>query len=274
MQVTVKRFHFESAKDPGYVALLAEAKVRGIHPMEANGDHKDLLPDGAVYTVTDSARSIHNNQFSTVEGQHVFDMRILCQWDARGNRVARRVGYILADDDGFKALQEFRAGIGACGYCGARHVLADLQGEGPHFCDKCAGSQFLKESDLQLLQILPLTLHFPKRKAAVPEWLLTEYRAKQRDTSQRKAREGLARKLEALERKRANLALEGRLIEALAEAGLEWRLIENLIHYEHTGRFCFGWREPLAPVDYDKIRFLVKTAKLDGFPIDYKVKES
>ena len=274
MQVTVKRFHFESAKDPAYLALRAEAKARGIHPMEANGETSELLPDGAVYTVTDNAKAIHSNQLATVEGAHVFDMRILCQWDARGNRIARRVGYILADDDGFKALQEYRAGVGSCGYCGGRYVLAELTGDGPHFCDRCTGSEYLKESDLHLLEIRPLSEYMPKRCATVPDWLAFEYKRKQRDSSIAKAAAKKASRLENLERKRANLALEVLLIEGLAEAGLERRLIENLIHYEHSGRVCIGWRDPLAAADYDKSRFLIKTAHLDSFVIDYKVKES
>lgn len=263
MQVTIHRFAFESFRDAGYLALKAEIKTRNIHAMDATGDTKELPTDGAVFTVKEDPKGVHSNQFATVEGVRIFDCRILAEF-RNGVRSTRRIGYILKADAGFEALQAFRARYTVCGYCGKRHA-ADTE-----WCTTCLGSEYLKESDLYLLRCLPLSLSFPDRKEPAPEWLVAAFKTRSRDAAAARMAAAYAQKVERLERRRANLGLELRLLESLNAAGVAWHILDNLIYYDHTGKFCFGWKTPLAAADAEELRFKIRALHLNAFNIEIK----
>jgi hypothetical protein len=189
---------------------------------------------------------------------------VLAEFGPRGNRLARRVGYILKADEGFDALQAFRARYTVCGYCGKRHA-ADAE-----WCDACLGSAYLKESDLPHLRCLPLALSFPDRKEPAPEWLVAAFKTRSRDAAAARMAAAYAQKVERLERKRANLALELTLMESLNAAGVAWHILDNLIYYDHTGKFCFGWKAPLTAADAEGLRFKIRALNLGGFNIEIK----
>lgn len=267
-KVVIRRFEFSSVKEAGWLDLRAEMKRRGIHAMEALGDSSELPADGATFTAKTDSRGIHSNQFATEEGTRLFDCRILAEFSQYGKRLARRRGYILEADSGFAEIEAVRAATLVCGYCGARHVAAEQEGPGPHWCDRCTGSRYLKPDDLSLLELLPLSLYMPKRATVAPEWLAKEYRAKQRDTSICEFEKAKARKIEAIEKKIADGKLEIALLNLLSDAGLPWRHLDNLIHYS-TGKFVFGWRVDLTEADRAEIQAVLNSAphKFSGFNI-------
>ncbi len=263
MQVTVQRFAFDSFRDAGWQELKAEIEARGVHAMDAMGDTKELPQDGAVFTVKEDPKGMHSNQFATVEGVRIFDCRILAEF-RNGVRLPRRVGYILKADAGFEALQAFRARYTVCGYCGKRHA-ADAE-----WCDACLGSEYLKESDLHLLQCRPLGDFMPERKDPAPEWLVAAFKTRSRDAAAARMAAAYAQKVEKLERKRANLGLELRLMESLSAAGVAWHILDNLIYYDHTGKFCFGWKSPLTAAEAEELRFKIRALHLNAFNIEIK----
>lgn len=261
--VKIRRFDL-TVGTPEWEALRKEIKTRGIHPLGAIGESSELPEDGATFTVKTNPTGLHSNQFATEEGPRVFDCRILADFTPYGRRTKRRSGYILEDDSGFAALQELRRKYLVCGYCGKRHDANAFEVTGPQFCDACSGSEYLKPSDLHLLELRPLAEYMPKREATAPEWLVTEYARAQRDAAIAKARRRKKERLDSLERKRANLALESNLIELLTDNGLAWRHIENLIFYDHTQEFVFGWRNPLTDKEREEIRTVLNSIPTIG----------
>jgi hypothetical protein len=267
----IRRFRFEQATDPGYLAIKEEAKARGLHCFSAVGDPSELPPDGAEFSPGDP-KGLHSDQMTTAEGVRIFDFRVIAEFSPLGARLARRSGYILEDDESFRDVQRTRRETLTCGYCGSRKPLSKVDGEGTHWCDRCTGSEYLNAGNLPLLELRPLSEFMPTRAAPVPEWLSVEWERRQRDTAQRKAAGRLAQNMEKIEQERADLALESALITALAAAGLEWRLLDNLIHYSHSREFVFGWRDLIAPADAAKIRALIDAHNLQSFNV--KIKES
>jgi hypothetical protein len=266
--VTVRRFNFETRQDPEYRAILADAKARGVKLFDALGDVSELPKDGAQFAVTLNPKTVFSNQFSADKGPRLFDLRVLSQFNACGNRIPRRVGYYIEPDSEYAKLQEFRATWTICGYCGARHP-AKVE-PGPHWCDRCAGSEYLKPGDLQLLELRPLSEYMPKRNAEPPAELVERYRKAQAETSKRKTESGIARKLAKLEQEKQDAEIEATFLRAVAGAGLAWRHIDNLIFYAHTGRFCFGWRHKLEDPDVAEIKAALRAAGLVAPPVDFK----
>lgn len=138
-------------------------------------------------------------------------------------------------------------------------ALRDLGGEsdaqrGSVFCPKCAGSEYLKETELHLTRLLPVDRSGVGAKrepltAGELTHLLPIYREAQREGSATRAS---AAKAKARENVLAKFA------KATADAtterdGMLWLLDRgigtgNVIFYPHTGRFGFGWRsDGLSP---------------------------
>lgn len=157
-----------------------------------------------------------------------------------------------------------------CGFCGAEYYGLENAGK---FCGDCLDSEYLKESDLHLLRLKPVSMvsHFPKREELTEEEaaeLMPLYI--QRQTTGNGSRN--ANKL-----KRERQKIEADYIEATEAAkeehdGLIWLLdhgikIDNVIYYKHSQRFCFGWRSPVEPGVKSKLLDL-----LCEFQFDYDIK--
>ena len=164
-----------------------------------------------------------------------------------------------------------------CGYCG-KFVPASE----PHkwHCEKCLGSQYLKATDLGLLRLLPVvsknqdvsrTLTDAERAEILPAYneaqglgLITREKAL-RSRNRLKVDDLLP---EAL--RKSNELVENAKIETKALTWLldhEINIIDNVIFYTHTQRFCFGWRNPLTPDERSKLLDI-----LSEFPFDYDLK--
>jgi hypothetical protein len=155
-----------------------------------------------------------------------------------------------------------------CGYCG-KHYPNGQAG----FCQACLDSPYLKESDLFLLRLLPVALHFPTREPlteAERTELLPRYISRQTSGSESralKARQASFRRIEEKYRKeKAAVEEEYRGMLWLWEHAVN---LENVIYYSHTGKFSFGWRSPIEPS--------VKSRLLDllcEFPFEYEFAEN
>jgi hypothetical protein len=176
-------------------------------------------------------------------------------------------GHWLEITDEMRAI---RSNTLVCGYCGKHWRHASFS---HHFlfCDACLDSPYLKESDLHLLRLLPVSLFRPKREPltdAERTELLPKYIARQ--TTGRDSR-AVLRRVKA----REDAGAKYNKARATAEAeykGMIWLLdhnvnIDNCLFYSHTGKFSFGWRSPVSAE--------VKSALLNilcEFPYPYEIK--
>jgi hypothetical protein len=155
-----------------------------------------------------------------------------------------------------------------CGYCGKMEHVS----EGHKFCTKCLDSAHLQIHELHLLRLLPAGISFggkrPQLTADELLWLAPLYTEAQL--------KGNGQRSEAYKAKqRADLlATRDKVIEnatteydgftALLDLGLS---IENVIYYNHTKRFSFGWRAPLDVLVVDAV-----LAVISEFPFPYEIK--
>lgn len=134
----------------------------------------------------------------------------------------------------------------ACGYCGRQEAAQ----KGNVFCGACIDSPYLKESELYLTRMQSVALGM---KARAPlsgheaDLLVPEYRQAQiYGASER----GKAR----IKKERADIETKYARATANAKAehdGLLWLMdhgikLDNVIFYDHTSRFGFGWRQPVS----------------------------
>jgi hypothetical protein len=174
-------------------------------------------------------------------------------------------------------MEEIRQHTLTCGYCGK--YVKDSEPH-PWHCEKCLGSEYLKEKDLGLLRLLPVATSFNNKSFDMTE----EERAEILPAYKEAQGLGLiAREKAAVSRNRKKVAalipnareksrklLDAAKVETEALTWLldrEFNLIDNVIYYTHTGRFCFGWRKP--PDKEERSRLL---DVLSEFPFDYDLK--
>lgn len=244
-----------------YKAIAAKLKARGLKHFEvwhADGDNK--IKSGMYHVET---KHLFGDQSNTEEGFRVFDW-----YDGIfNNNRSWRIGHYIEDGEGWKALQLARRNFNKCGYCGNQEPAA----AGTVFCDKCIDSEYLKEGDLHLTRMVCVA-ESDKKRAPLTEaekaHLVPLYRAAQlHGTTERgkariaKARRDIVTKRDAAI-KHANVEHDGYLW--LMDHGIN---TANVIYYTHTGKFGFGWRNPVEAG--------VLTGILDvisEFPFPYEIK--
>jgi hypothetical protein len=218
---------------------------------------KEGPPEGPITIETDL---LFSNQYNTEEGFRVFDWFEKALFYNGRENLMYRVGYWIDLPEELKEAKKRQHG---CGYCGARY-----DGKPQEFCTKCIGSEYLEESEIHLLRLKTVELSWPEREKLTEEEsaaLLPEYREKQ-----------LAERTKRLERNIANKKsdLEKNLRQAQIEhGGMLWLInhgqdVENVIYYNHTGKFCCGWRKALSSEEKSKILDLVSE-----FPFEYEIKD-
>lgn len=248
--------------------LLAEFKKLGLQEFDSLDFQFKQIPAGTYHVETDY---IFGNQYNTAEGIRIFEKCSALHSDERG-RLKKGGGYYIAE--GIDELRAYQDKVKVCGYCGAQYYETEKT-----VCDKCAGSEYLKETELHLLRLLPVRESFgAKRKLTEAEHaeLLEKYRTAQglgkinrQEAAKSKNRQKVASLIPEAEGKAAAL-IEAAKIETdaytwLLDHGVN--ILENTIYYTHTGRFCFGWRNPLTDDEKSKLLDI-----LCEFPFDYDIK--
>jgi hypothetical protein len=166
-------------------------------------------------------------------------------------------------------MRDARACRHTCGYCGFQTDTPAADG----FCTECWGSEYLQLTELKLLRMLPCAQHLPDRAALTAQELTAltpRYtHAQLHGTTERdKAR---------IARARARLTSDRDSAIKHAQAqfdGLTWLMdqgykTDNVIYYHHTGKFAFGWRQPLSG---DVL--LATKALLVSFPFPHEIVET
>lgn len=145
-------------------------------------------------------------------------------------------------------MRELRRNTHKCGYCGRQEPAA----KGYVFCPHCIGSEYLKESELHLTRMLPVAestigaKRAPLTKAESAH-LLPLYRAAQIYGATERDKARIAAERQKVQRdydkaiRDATVKRDG--FTFLMDRGIR---LNNVIYYDHTARFCFGWRKPLS----------------------------
>jgi hypothetical protein len=275
MRTNLHHYYIDTDKPEGreaYEALRAQLKV----------SHK-----GKFFNVLADTRKDRNrgNEIEEVELDPAFLFNN--QWNELGNNARRlfdwyegiypnkkiKEGHWLEITPEMEAIRQHTL---TCGYCGK--YVKDTDQRKWH-CEKCLGSEYLKESELGLLRLLPVAdkgsrsfdMTESERAEIMPLYkgaqglgqISREVAAKSRN------RKKVAALIPQAEKESAELMSAAR-VETEALTWLldhELNFIDNVIYYTHTKRFCFGWHQPLSADERSKL--------LDGlseFPFDYDLK--
>lgn len=160
-----------------------------------------------------------------------------------------------------QAMKAARHNTVKCGYCGHMQPYSETQ----TLCHACADSEYLTEKDFPLLRLRRIDA--PDANKYPP---LTDTETAELVSVIEPAR--AAAKAARLAKTRADLIADTdkEIADAKTERdGKLWLLdhaeaIANVIFYNHTQRFCFGWRNPLTPAEHSHLRDV-----LCEFPFDY-----
>jgi len=212
---------------------------------------RHFIPNGPTIVDLDD-KFINSNQWNATPGGRVFD------WyeDINPNNRNHKIGHYLDITDQMIAV---RQNTYVCGYCGEHYSSSKSH------CTACLGSEYLKESDLNLLQLVPAAVANPKRRLS-PEVLAElkqQWRVAQAATDAGKQIKFLnsVKEEHAKTLKSANIELDGyhRMVAVDLPAS-------KAIFYKHTNTFCFGWQSPL---DREVAESFLKRLRATKFP--YKV---
>lgn len=271
LKTRIHTYRFDTSK-PAEKAAWEALKARlslGPHCMESwspNGkNHYDFVRDIDGHEIDLETKHLFDNQWNTapIEGISESGLRVF-DWalDVLNNKHIKQ-GHYLDQTPEMTAIRETTL---TCGYCGKHHALGKV------FCDACLDSEYLKQEDLHLLRLLPVTTSFGGKRAPLTAEelaeLLPRYKDAQLHGNTERGRKRIAKKRADILHK-AELAIDNAKTE---RDGLLWLMdhginIDNVIYYSHTSKFCFGWRKPVGEA--------VKSELLDvlcEFPFDYEIK--
>lgn len=227
-----------------------------------------FVPSEHIKTVevTLETDNLFDNQWNTAEGFRLFNKA-----EYRHRNPNFKCGYWLEQTPEMVAIL---TGTAKCGYCGHKAPVGEKD-----FCDKCLGSPHLEEGDLHLLRMHPIEepglretvkserqryrKHAPlteqERETLLPRYVEAQTKGKRELTLKAisDAYKKYARKLIL-----ANVEYDG--MRCIAKAGIP---LDNVIFYEHTETFCFGWRNGLN----DEVKEVLKE-KLKDFPYKLELK--
>ncbi|AAQ63387.1 hypothetical protein Nazgul11 [Burkholderia phage BcepNazgul] len=222
------------------------------------GDGQTIVFD-TTHLFSDQWNTSDTEGGETLRGKRLFPWS---EYEYPNKRIKEGYWFLVTDD-----MREALDHAVKCGYCGHQEDRAI----GNAFCPSCYGSQYLKPDDLYLTRLLPVsskakrpTLSKAEREALMPRYVQAQlHGATERD----KARiEKEKDRIEAKYVKTCAVALEKRDAGRWIMAHVP-NLIDNWIFYAHTGRHCFGWRNPLSD---EAVSLLLDV--ISEFPFNYEIK--
>ncbi|HSV26201.1 MAG TPA: hypothetical protein VLJ17_24655 [Xanthobacteraceae bacterium] len=250
-----------------YATLRDKLKAEGYRCFEALGEYDYRGKDLDNREITLETQHLFDNQWNTApiegvseQGLRVFDWALSVYPDNR----KVKAGYWLEQT---AEMRDIRRNTVKCGYCGKQEPAA----KGYVFCPHCIDSEYLKEDELYLTRLRPVDegrKPVPPLTEAEKAHLLPLYREAQLHGSTARGKLRIAKERQEVESK-----FERKTRSAKIERdGMIWLMdrgfrVDNVIYYDHTEKFCFGWRGAMADS--------VKSALLDvlsEFPFDYEFK--
>jgi len=218
--------------------------------------------DGKVIHL--ETKHLFDNQWNCAEGLRVFDWS-----EAIYPAKKLKQGMWLEQT---QEMIDIRHNTWKCGYCGA-------MAEEPGFCDKCLGSEYLEPKLLLLLNRRRIDDGRRGCKELTPEelaYIMPRYEIAQglgKEDREKKARSKLRTMVQDLIPEAAakgEALLDEAVTKGLAYTWLldnHFRDLDNVIYYNHTGIFGFGWRDAYGAKEAAELREFLKY-----FPGKFEVK--
>lgn len=268
LKTTIHEYHFNT-KIPAEAQAWAELKEKlkdHPHCMESHGGAMHYQPALDYVELTLEIESLFENQWNTAPvqssktGLRVFDWAL--DYNPYGNPHIKQGHYL----DQTPEMREVRRNTVKCRYCGKQEPAQ----KGYVFCPHCTDSEYLKSKDLRLTRMLPVDYvgEIAPLSQAELDHLLPIYREAQLHGSTDRGR---ARRAKAY----ADMAKD--YDNAIRDAtnkrdGMKWLLdrgvnTSNVIYYNHTQIFSFGWRQP---IDGETLSGLLDI--ISEFPCAYELK--
>lgn len=227
--------------------------IDGTHVMPSNPAEIELATD-----------FITNNQWNTSDSSKNYPSTRVFDWyeNIAPNARNYKHGHYLEITPEMIAL---RLDTKKCGYCGKHYFLTEQT-----YCTACIGSEYLQESNLDLLQLLPAGSDLRvKRKLSDKDyadlqglWLeaQTSIVSQKLDRFKAKIKQGHSDAI-----RKANVEYDGYLKLILIDTPAS-----KAIFYSHTEKFTFGWQSEL---DMNVAEAILKKVKKANFPylVDCKV---
>lgn len=269
MKTTLTGYYFDTTNPEDakkYEALRRMMKKRGTKCFRTWGRGSHYIATKGA-TVTLDTGHIFDNQWNTApiagiseKGLRVFDWAE--DYPINFSKTIKKGHYLEITEE----MKEARRNTMHCQYCGKQEPAA----KGYVFCPHCIGSEYLKSSDLHLTRMRPVAEGWKREQLTDAEraHLLPLYKAAQTHghTERDKARIAKARiDIEAKYRKGIRTATEER-------GGFLWLMdrgikTDNVIYYNHTEKFSFGWRSPIDGETLSELLDLIAE-----FPYSYEIK--
>lgn len=280
---TMRSYYFDTRKPAeaeAYRELSERLTAQGLDCFETwggGGSHYDArFADGL--TIELETEHLFSNQWNTApiagirgSGLRVFDWAqdYPMHFDARIKR-----GHYLEQTPEMAAV---RTSTLTCGYCGKHEPAAS----GAEFCGACLDSAYLKESDLHLQRLVPAAVRMLKREPLTPAERAVRvplYVAAQVSGDAVRAAAHNVKRRKRVEIEYAEDLEKAESVRACAETkrdGFTWLLdrginTENVIFYNHTGRFGFGW---CSPIEGAARLALLEALRTFPFPYDVETKK-
>jgi hypothetical protein len=232
--------------------------------MRAIKSNQDFNPEPGEITL--EPEHLFENQWNSNVGR-VFDWYEEAIW-ANGRELKNiKRGHYLEITPQMAAIRENTL---KCGYTGQQFPISEFPEGTPRFntTQQALGSPYLKESELHLCRLLPVSREWRDRRneltPAERDYLLPLY-------IQAQTKPGVGARAKQIE------GVHEEFKKTVATAtinrdGFLWLLnrginTENCIFYSHTGRFGFGWRNEYRRAAYSALSDLLKE-----FPFPYDIK--
>ncbi|MFK7941832.1 MAG: hypothetical protein AB8B85_02780 [Paracoccaceae bacterium] len=226
-----------------------------MHAMGATSDHAHMQ-GGVIELETDC---LFDNQWNATDNSPSFaGRRVFDHYEAIFPNRSIKIGHWLEITD---EMRDIRQSVKQCGYCGALHYPPrELT-----FCDRCMTSEYLTPKDFPLLLLLPVSDRRDRRQVVSAEEageLSQEYARGRLEVTaaiasrlQDKIHSDYQKKLQ----KASDDVLAARKTRdiriALFEAGYQDH--SNMIYYNHTDTFSFGWRSAIPDEEKVKLRAIL-----------------
>lgn len=205
---------------------------------------------------------LFNNQFNTKEGFRLWSWR---EYEYENKNIKR--GYYIETPQKYLDLLN---NTFVCGFCGKQYTRKEKENKDLTFCDSCLDSEYLKEDELFLLRLKRINDKTPRLSLSDCDKKVLKLAYENAQVFGNSIK-GKARNKALRVKLKANL--NKTIKDARTEyAGFIWCLnhninTENLIYYNHTKTFCFGWKNKL---DFELEQKLKE--QLKNFPFNYEIK--
>jgi len=259
--------------DAATYAALCEQLKGWPHQMHSLGDHHKVGVSIDGQTIELETAHLFENQWNTApiagvseKGLRVFDWAEEALFNRGQELTHLKYGYWLEQTP---AMREIRRNTVACGYCGKQEPAV----KGSVFCGQCLDSPYLKAAELHLLRMMPIDQNGvrhsrPELSDAERAHLLPLYTAAQIHGTTERGKARIAKQ------RRDLLADRDHKVQSAKTKydGMIWLLdhglsIENVIYYDHTDRFSFGWRQP---VDAEIVSAILDVISEFGYQYEIK----